>query len=125
MPRLGLPLGWSGLLAIRDLKGGWAVAVLSCLMTMMMVCDAGWVSKRGQLLFYVHFVRERVKRYYGIWNKVTKYWEEIDLCVYIVCIYRKRQKKGEEKNPTHVYWYLRRGNVFFFGLFNILHHIKG
>lgn len=96
-------------------------------MTMMMVCDAGWVSKRGQLLFYVHFVRERVKRYYGIWNKVTKYWEEIDLCVcvYIVCIYRKRQKKGEEKKSDAFLFVLKERKCVFFSLFNILHHIKG
>lgn len=85
-------------------------------MTMMMVCDAGWVSKRGQLLFYVHFVRERVKRYYGIWNKVTNYWEEIDLCVCVCILYvytGKDRRKAKKKNPTHVYLYLRRGNVFF------------
>lgn len=86
-------------------------------MTMMMVCDAGWVSKRGQLLFYVHFGRERVKRYYGIWNKVTKYWEEIDLCVcvcvYIVCIYRKRQKKGEEKKSDACLFVLKERKCVF------------
>lgn len=69
-------------------------------MTMMMVCDAGWVSKRGQLLFYVHFVRERVKRYYGIWNKVTKYWEEIDLCVCVYCMYI--QEKTEERRRKKI-----------------------
>ena len=95
---------------------------MSCLMMMMMVCDAGWVSKRGQLLFCVRFVREkRVKRYYGIWNKVTKYWEEIDLCVCVcvcVCVSYVYTKKTEErrskKSDACLFVLKERRCLFFF-----------